>query len=535
MNSRITENVRFNIDITPQVKEILTNDALAFLTKLHRNFNEKRKFLLKERQEKQKGIDEGKFPTFLSSTQNIRKDSSWQAASPPRDLLKRYVEITGPVERKMMINAFNSGANIFMADFEDSLSPTWQNIIEGQRNLLDATLKKLSFTSPEGKHYTLNPNPAVLMVRPRGWHLHEKHISIDEEVISASLFDFAIFFFHNAKISISNGSGPYFYLPKLQSHLEAKLWNDVFCFAQDELNIPRGTIRATVLIETIWAAFEMEEILYELREHSAGLNAGRWDYIFSIIKTFSNHQEVLFPDRNQISMTVPFMQSYTNLLIQTCHKRGAHAMGGMAAFIPSRKDKKVSEEALKKVWEDKQRESSEGFDGTWVAHPDLVSLINEIFVNALQGKPHQKERVLKDIHISEKNLLNFKISGGKITEQGFRHNIDVSIQYLESWLRGVGAVGLYNLMEDAATAEISRAQIWEWLHRSNAVLETGSKITLDYYHKVIQEEMQKLKTIYGEKEFSIRKFKQAEQLFDKIVTQGNFIDFFTIEAYNELE
>ena len=535
MNSRLAEDVRFNVDVTPQVKAVLPENALAFLTKLHRNFNEKRKSLLKQRQEKQRLIDQGKFPTFLSSTQDIRNDSSWKIAPTPPDLQKRYVEITGPVERKMMINAFNSGANVFMADFEDSLSPTWKNIIEGQQNLIDATHGKLSFTSPEGKDYTLNANPAVLMVRPRGWHLYEKHLFIDGEPVSASLFDFAIFFFHNAKSWISKGSAPYFYLPKIQSHLEAKLWNDVFCFSQDELNIPRGTIRATVLIETIWAAFEMEEILYELREHSAGLNAGRWDYIFSIIKTFSNHQEVLLPDRSQITMTVPFMQAYTSLLIKTCHKRGAHAMGGMAAFIPSRKDKKINEEALKKVREDKERESSEGFDGTWVAHPDLVSLAKEIFGNALQGKPHQKERFREDVHVEEKNLLNFKVPGGKITEQGFRQNIDVSIQYIESWLRGVGAVALYNLMEDAATAEISRAQIWEWLHRSNAILDTGTKITVDFYRKVLQEEMEKLRALSGEKSFTAGKFEQARQLFDKIVTQRNFIEFLTLEAYKELE
>ena len=532
--SRLAEDIRINGDANPQAKEVLTEDALAFLAKLHRNFNKRRKFLLGQRQEKQTLVDQGKFPTFLPSTQAIRNDSSWKTAPTPPDLQKRYVEITGPVERKMMINAFNSGANVFMADFEDSLSPTWKNIIEGQFNLIDTIRGRLSFTSPEGKHYTLNANPAVLMLRPRGWHLDEKHISIDGEPVSASLFDFALFFFHNAKALISKGSAPYFYLPKIQSHLEARLWNDVFCLAQDELNIPRGSIRATVLIETIWAAFEMEEILYELREHSAGLNAGRWDYIFSIIKTFSNHQEVLLPDRSQITMTVPFMRAYTNLLIRTCHKRGAHAMGGMAAFIPSRKDKKVNEEALKKVREDKHRESGDGFDGTWVAHPDLVPVAKEIFEKTLQGKPHQKEHLREDVQVTERDLLNFAIPNGKITEQGFRQNIDVSIQYLESWLRGIGAVGLYNLMEDAATAEISRAQIWEWLHRNNAILENGTKITFDFYRKITQEELQKLKAMYGDS-FATGKFEKARQLFDKIVTQQKFIEFLTIEAYKELE
>ncbi|MFQ5585194.1 MAG: malate synthase A, partial [Calditrichia bacterium] len=413
--------------------------------------------------------------------------------------------------------------------------PTWTNIVQGQINLRDVVDRTITFRSPDGKTYTLNDEIATLMVRPRGWHLYDKHIFIDGEMVSASLLDFGLYFFHNARKLLKNGSGPYFYLPKLQNHLEARLWNDVFNFAQQELGIPAGSIRATVLIENILAAFEMEEILYELREHSAGLNAGRWDYIFSVIKKFRNKPDFILPDREQITMTVPFMRAYTELLVKTCHQRGAHAIGGMAAFIPSRRDEEINRIALAKVREDKDRESEDGFDGTWVAHPDLVPTAKGEFDRFLGERPHQKDRLREDVQVSAKDLLNFKIGGGQITEKGLRHNISVGILYIESWLRGVGAAALFNLMEDAATAEICRSQVWQWINHENAFLADGREITAELYREFQPQEMQKIRDAYGEKQFAAMKFDAAARIFDTLVTSKEFTDFLTLLAYKELE
>jgi malate synthase len=484
--------------------EILSKEAVAFLTKLHRTYNARRLELLEKRHQRHAPFD------FLAETAHIRQDRSWKVAPPPEDMQKRYVEITGPVERKMMINALNSGADTFMADFEDALSPTWENVIQGQSNLIEAYNRTLAYTSPEGKQYKLNDKIATLMVRPRGWHLDEKHLEVDGTPISASIFDFGLFIFHNAQ-----HPGLYLYLPKLESHLEARLWNDIFRTAEDELKLKRGTIRCTVLIETILAAFGMEEILYELRERCLGLNAGRWDYIFSIIKKF---QTSTLPDRAQITMTVPFMRAYTNLLIKTCHTRGAHAMGGMAAFVPSRKNPEVNAQALAKVTEDKVRESTDGFDGTWVAHPDLVPVAMQVFSSYLQNRPNQKERLREDVNVTSRDLQDFTVPGGTITEQAMRQNISVSLQYIESWLKGNGAVALYNLMEDAATAEICRSQVWQWLHQG--------KLTLDQYKTLMQEELSK---IPPSSELSL-----AKTILDTLITTEKFEDFLTTIAYKYL-
>src|SRR6266478_6068385 len=453
---------------------ILTSEAKAFLTKLAAAFEPRRRELLARRRTVQQDIDNGKLPDFLAETAGIRQ-SDWKVAPIPRDLRDRRVEITGPVDRKMIINALNSGANVFMADFEDSNSPTWQNNLQGQANLRDTVAGTIAYTSPEGKQYRLNSQVATLMVRPRGWHLDEKHFEVDEKPISASLFDFGLYFFHNAKHLIANGSGPYFYLPKMESHLEARLWNDVFWLAQDELGIPRGTIRATVLIETILAAFEMDEILYELRDHSSGLNCGRWDYIFSFIKKFRNRHFVL-PDRSILTMDKHFLKSYVDLLIQTCHRRGIHAMGGMAAQIPIKNDPAANERALGKVRQDKLREVRAGHDGTWVAHPGLVPIAKEIFDTHMTGS-NQIHRRPDDVHVTPADLL--AVPEGEITEDGLRWNIDVGLQYLEAWLRGSGCVPIYNLMEDAATAEICRAQVWQWI-KHGAKLNDGRTITPDF-------------------------------------------------------
>jgi malate synthase len=535
MVAQSLEGVEIQAKMRPEFEPVLTPAALGFVAKLHREFNQRRKALLADRKERQAAIDAGRQPDFLSATASIRSDPDWRVAPTPPDLQKRRVEITGPTDRKMLINALNSGASIFMADFEDANSPTWRNMVEGQLNLGDAIDGTISFTSPEGKSYALGESPAVLMVRPRGWHLMEKHLLVDGEPVSGSLFDFGLFIFHNAKKLIARGTGPYFYLAKLESHLEARLWNDVFQLAQDELRIPRGTIRATVLIETILAAFEMEEILYELREHSAGLNAGRWDYIFSIIKKFRNRPDFLLPDRGQVTMTVPFMRAYTNLLVKTCHRRGAHAMGGMAAFIPSRKDVEVNEIALAKVREDKLRESGDGFDGTWVAHPDLVPVAMEVFDKALGDQPHQKDCLREDVSVKPEDLLNFVVPGGQITEAGLRQNISVGIQYIESWLRGTGAAAIFNLMEDTATAEISRAQVWQWIHHSQAALPDGRKITAELYSRIVPEELDKVREMYGEKLYRSGKFDQAARLFESLVTGDQFDEFLTLSAYDLLE
>ena len=525
------ENIQITANLKEKYKEILTEEAIIFISDLQKKFNSRRKELLANREVIQNEIDSGKMPDFPEETRSIR-ESDWKVAEIPDDLKDRRVEITGPVDRKMIINALNSGANVFMADFEDSNSPTWENLIEGQINLRDAVNKKISFTNPEGKEYKLNEEVAVLMVRPRGWHLEEKNILLDNENFSASLFDFGLYFFHNAKNLISKGTGPYFYLPKLENYLEARLWNDVFNFSQDELGIPRGTIRATVLIETILAAFEMDEILYELKDHSAGLNCGRWDYIFSFIKKFRNYNDYVLPDRSRVTMNVHFLRSYSQLVIKTCHRRGTHAIGGMAAQIPIKNDEKANEEAMSKVKSDKEREAGDGHDGTWVAHPGLITTAKEIF-DRLMPAQNQIDNKREDVKISAADLLT--VPKGEITEEGLRHNINVSIIYLEAWLNGNGCVPIYNLMEDAATAEISRAQIWQWIHCENGILNDGRKVTSDLYHELVTDELKKIKNLVGEKRFSEGKFVKSTELFNELSTDREFCEFLTLTAYNHIK
>jgi len=503
--------------------EILSKSALAFLEELHRSFDARRLELLQKRAERYRKLAAGGSFEFLPETAKVRA-GDWKVASTPADLQKRHVEITGPVERKMMINALNSGADVFMADFEDALSPVWSAVVQGHANLKEAVRRKLAFTSPEGKAYKLNDKIATLLVRPRGWHLPEKHLRIEGKPMSGSLADFGLYFFHNAKETLDRGTGPYFYLPKLESHLEARLWNDVFVFAQDKLGIPRGSVRATVLVETLPAAFEMDEILYELREHSSGLNAGRWDYIFSLIKKLRARKDLILPDRQQITMTVPFMRAYTELLVKTCHRRGAHAMGGMAPFIPTRKNPEVNEKALAQTRADKEREVKDGFDGTWVAHPDLVPVAKEVFDKKL-GKPHQKERLREEVRVEARELQDTKVPGGTITEAGVRNNISVALQYLSAWLGGNGAVAIFNLMEDAATAEISRAQLWQWV-QNGAKLADGRLVDRALYEKFRDEELAKLP--------DSPQLKQARRILDDLVL-GDFVEFLTLPAYEQLE
>jgi malate synthase len=514
----------------PDAERVLTPEALAFVVRLHRALNPRRLELLQTRVERQHAMDQGAVPDFLPETADVRS-GDWWVVPCPDDLQERRVEITGPTDRKMVINALNSGASCFMADFEDALSPTWHNVVEGQANLQDAIRRQIDFTSPEGKEYRLAEKTAVLIVRPRGWHLSEKHVLVDGEPVSASLFDFGLFFFHNARELVDRGTGPYFYLPKLESHHEARLWNDAFNLAQSELGIPRGTIRATVLIETILAAFEMDEILYELRDHAAGLNAGRWDYIFSVIKKFSKRGDFVLPDRVQVGMTVPFMKCYAELLVKTCHRRGAHAMGGMAAFIPSRKDAEVNRVALAKVREDKERETRQGFDGTWVAHPDLVPVAREVFDRVLGGKPNQKDVLREDVRVRAEDLLSVGIREGKITEAGVRLNVSVALQYTDQWLRGNGAVAINNLMEDAATAEISRAQLWQWI-RHRAPLEGDGAMSPDVYRRIRDEEVAKLRE---GRDANDRRFNEAVELLDGLVLGNEFEPFLTIPAYRLLD
>ncbi len=544
------DNIQISAEITPEFAEILTPEALRFVAKLEREFRERRRSLLNRRTERQAAIDAGELPEFLAATQDTRADPAWRVAPIPDDLQKRYVEITGPTDRKMLINALNSGADVFMADFEDANSPTWDNMVRGHVNLRDTIDRTIRLVTPE-KEYRLDEKTAVLMVRPRGWHLDEKHVAIDGRPVSGSLFDFGLHFFHNARKLIDRGTGPYFYLPKIESHLEARLWNDVFVMAQDALGIARGAIKATVLIETILAAFEMEEILYELRDHIAGLNAGRWDYIFSIIKKFRNQPDFLLPDRAQITMTVPFMRAYTELLVKTCHARGAHAIGGMAAFVPSRKDPQVNEVALAKVREDKLRESGDGFDGTWVAHPDLVPVAKQVFDRALGDRPHQKDRLRDDpstssplpsvgdfagqaVRVTAKDLIDFRVPGGSISEAGLRLNVNVAVQYVESWLRGVGAASIYNLMEDTATAEISRAQVWQWINHPTAALPDGRKVAAELVRSMLPEEMEKIRSLYGDELFAAGKFQLAGEIFECLVTAKDFAEFLTLIAYDYL-
>ncbi len=510
-------------------QQILTSEALGFLKELHHRFNKRRIELLECRVKRQKRINQGEMPCFLKETANIRESLDWSTAQVPDDLQRRWVEITGPTDRKMVINAMNSGADTFMADFEDANSPTWENMVQGQLNLCDAVNRSIDFESPDGKKYALNEHHAVLLVRPRGWHLNEKHCLVEGEELSGSLFDFGLYFFHNVHRLLAKGSGPYFYLPKLESYLEARLWNEVFIAAQEMLSIPRGTIRATVLIETILAAFEMEEILFELKEHSAGLNAGRWDYIFSAIKKFRRVPDLTFPDRDQITMTVPFMRAYTELLVKTCHQRGAHAIGGMAAFIPDRKDPDITEKALKKVREDKLREVGDGCDGTWVAHPDLVPVVREIFQQHLAPNANQKIRLRDDVDVQASDLLNFSIENAMITEEGVRNNINISIQYLASWLSGKGAAAINHLMEDTATAEISRAQVWQWIN-SQAQTSQGRIVTKELVAKLIDEEMDAIRSLYGQ-HFQEFIFNQARSLFEELVFANRFVEFLTLPAY----
>ncbi len=510
----------------PSQDSILTQPALQFLAGLHREFNSRREDLLAKRAQRQKQFDSDVLPDFLNETSRVREEN-WTVAPPPKDLEDRRVEITGPVESKMMINALNSGAKVFMADFEDSLSPTWENIIEGHNNLKKAVRRTLEYSSGDGKQYRLNKVLATLVVRPRGWHLVEKHLLVNGKTISASLFDFGLYFFHNAKELLQRDSGPYFYLPKLESHLEARLWNDVFNFAQHALGIPKGSIKTTVLIETIPAAFEMDEILFELREHAAGLNAGRWDYIFSMIKKFRNSSKFILPDRGQVTMAVPFMRAYTELLVKTCHRRAAHAIGGMAAFIPSRKDPKINEIALARVREDKEREANIGFDGTWVAHPDLVDIAQEVFDQHLKERPHQKARQLDGTMVPARKLLDTSIPDGSITVMGVKNNISVALQYLERWLCGVGASGIFNLMEDVATAEIARAQLWQWI-KHGVQLENGIPMSADYYRKIRDDELAVLGGIksghYGD----------VVEILDGLVLTREFTEFLTIPSYRYL-
>ncbi len=528
---RSLDGVEITGPVSPTFAEILTPDALGFVATLAREFEGRREQLLQARAERQARIDAGQLPDFLPETAAIRQ-SDWTIAPTPADLQDRRVEITGPVERKMMINALNSGAKVFMADFEDAHAPTWAATIEGQINLRDAVNRTISYVSPEGKRYQLNEQIATLLVRPRGWHLLEKHMLVDGKPVSAGLFDFGLAFFHNARALLDNGTGPYYYLPKMESHLEARLWNDTFVLAQDTLGIPQGTIKATVLIETILAAFEMDEILYELRNHSAGLNCGRWDYIFSAIKKRRNDPSFILPDRALVTMTTHFMRSYSLLLIQTCHRRNAHAMGGMAAQIPIKNDPQANEAAMEKVRLDKVREANDGHDGTWVAHPGLVATALEAF-DAVMPQANQIDRKREDVHVTAADLL--AVPDGPITEEGLRTNIRVGVQYLEAWLGGLGCVPLYNLMEDAATAEISRAQVWQWIRHPKGVLTDGRKVSIDLFRQMLGEEMDKIKAIVGAEAYDARHYRQAIEIFDRITTSDQFVEFLTLPAYEYLD
>ncbi len=512
---------------------ILTKDALAFVERLHREFGGRRDQLVAARHEKWKRLQAGGTLDLLPETAKIRA-GEWKVAPVPKDLEVRKVEITGPTDRKMVINALNSGASIYMADFEDANTPTWENLISGHGNLIDAIERTISFESPEGKRYSLAEKVATLVVRPRGWHLPEKHLMVDGKAIAGAFMDFGLYFFHNARRLLDRGSGPYFYLPKTESHLEARLWNDVFNFAQDALGIRRGTIKATVLIEVVTAAFEMDEILYELRDHSGGLNAGRWDYIFSLIKKFHTRPEYVLPDRIQVTMTVPFMRAYTELLVKTCHARGAFALGGMAAYIPSRRDPVVNEQALAKVRDDKVREANDGFDGTWVAHPDLVETAMAEFDRKLGSKRNQLDRQRPEVHVSAAQLLDIKVPGGTITDQGLRNNVSVGIQYIASWLRGTGAAAINNLMEDAATAEIARSQVWQWVHHG-ATITGGPAITADLVRQIEKEELAKVREAAGEAFYSKGRYEEATELFEQVALSKDFVEFLTLPGYEHLD
>ena len=525
----VPEGVEILAPVQGRFAEILSRDALSFVRHLQRQFGQRRLELLGRRAARQSELDRGGTLDFLPDTREVR-ERDWQVEPPPHDLLDRRVEITGPVDRKMVINALNSGARGFMADFEDANSPTWLNVVGGQANLIDAIERTIEFTAPDGREYRLNDDVATLLVRPRGWHLPDKHVLVDGAPVSGSLLDFGLFFFHNAHRLLERGSGPYFYLPKLQSHLEARLWNDVFLEAQQRLEVPRGTIKATVLIETLPAAFEMDEILHELREHSAGLNCGRWDYIFSTIKTLRGDPAFVMPDRSQVTMEQPFLRAYTQLLVKTCHRRGVHAMGGMAAQIPIKDDPEASRAALDKVRADKLREVGDGHDGTWVAHPGLVAIAREVF-DAHMTTPNQIHVKREDVHVTAEDLL--RVPQGTRTEAGLRQNVLVGVQYLESWLRGAGCVPLYDLMEDAATAEISRTQVWQWIHH-RATLDDGRPLTVERFRSVLSQEMEGLGRSLGQSRFDAGRFREAGALFDRMSTSEAFEEFLTLPAYDLL-
>jgi malate synthase len=516
--------------VPPEYAQILTPEAMAFVAKLHRAFEPRRQELLARRAARQKEFDAGKLPDFLPETKSIR-ESEWKICDQPKDMLDRRVEITGPTDRKMVINALNCGASTFMADFEDANCPTWDNMIDGQRNLRDAVRRTISFEQG-GKQYRLNDKVAVLIPRPRGWHLDEKHVLIDGKPVSGSIFDFGLCFFHNAKELLARGSGPYYYLPKMESHLEARLWNDIFTLAQKELGVPHGSIRATALVETVLAAFEMDEILWELKDHSAGLNIGRWDYIFSCIKKFRVNKDFCLADRAQVTMTAPFMRAYALSLVKTCHRRNAPAMGGMAAQIPIKNDPAANEAALEKVRADKLREVTDGCDGTWVAHPGLVPIAKAVFDQHMPT-PNQYGKQRPDVSVTAKDLLNFQPEK-PITETGLRNNISVGIQYLGAWLAGNGCVPVFNLMEDAATAEISRSQIWQWIRSPKGVLDDGRKVTVELFRALLKEELPKVKTYLGDDAWKAGKYEEAAQLFDEITT-GEYVEFLTLPAYAKID
>jgi malate synthase len=531
MSGPLPEGVAISGQITREFAQILTPEALTFVAKLHRKFEPRRQELLAMRAERQRQFDAGALPAFLPETRQVR-EATWKVAAQPQDMLDRRVEITGPTDRKMVINALNCGASTFMADFEDANCPTWHNMIDGQINIRDAVRRSISFesTAPDAtqKLYRLNERTAVLIPRPRGWHLDEKHVSVDGKTVAGGIFDFALLFFHNAKELLARGSGPYYYLPKMESHLEARLWNDIFILAQEELGIPRGTIRATALIETLVAAFEMDEMLYELREHSAGLNIGRWDYIFSCIKKLRSNTNFCLADRSQVTMTAPFMRAYALLLVKTCHARGAPAMGGMAAQIPIKNDAAANQAAIEKVRADKLREVTDGCDGTWVAHPGLVPVAKEVFDQHMP-QPNQYGRQRPDVSVSARDLLDFQPEK-PITEAGVRNNISVGIQYLASWLAGNGCVPVYNLMEDAATAEISRSQIWQWIRSPKGVLDDGRKVTVELFRKLLAEELDKVKSagVGG-------KLDEAAKLFERITSDDQYVEFLTLPAYGLID
>jgi malate synthase len=528
-----------SVDVTDPApdtaQDVLTDDALAFVGALHERFGPRRDELLKARAERRERFAAGETLGFLDETREVR-EGDWQVAPPPDDLQDRRVEITGPADRKMMINAFNSGARGFMVDLEDSMSPTWTNVVQGQVNITDAIERTIEFTADDGREYTLNDEIATMLVRPRGWHLPEKHIVIDGSPVAGAFVDAGLHLFRNARRLLEKGSGPYFYLPKMESHREARLWNEVFEFAESELGLQSGVIKATVLIETLPAAFEMEEILYELRDHSAGLNAGRWDYIFSAIKTFRERPEFVLPDRSDVTMTVPFMKAYTELLVRTCHRRGAHAMGGMAALIPSRKDAEANEKAIKAVAADKEREANAGFDGTWVAHPDVVGTATDEFDKVLGDKPNQVSRQREDVDVTAEELLDVGSTPGAITEKGLRNDVNVGIQYISSWLRGNGAAGIYGMMEDAATAEIARSQVWQWIRHGKS-LDDGTPITADLVRRLEDEELEKVRGEIGDDEWFEREGRPdlSKALFERVALADELPEFLTLIAYDELD